>query len=134
MPTEIHIVIVNNKQSQYTTLKSDLEGLHSIKGLQYETHPFDKGTDFHDYLRDRFDGHNPSMWPKDLGKIVTVLDTLEKDADQLEKGVALEDLMSLTYLNRSKNYNDILTGIYSLIDDLKAISDPDNQIVFLYWL
>lgn len=132
MPNEIRFIIIGETDQGYKELMEDPDMIHHV-AAQYGTIDFDRSTDIHDYIRDRFDGINQCLNPNKLGLLSEVLKTLRSDLEELKKGVPFEDLMDVTWLNRSVDYQPILLGIESAIEMLEVFNDDHTQQIILYW-
>ena len=132
MPNEIHFVIIGEADQGFKQLLIDPDDIHHV-ATEYGQISFDYCTDIHDYIRDRFDGTNPSLNPKVIGSAKDILATLQSDLEELKKGVPFEDLMDVCWLDRSKDYTPILEGIEKLIKELQEINTDPTQQIILYW-
>lgn len=133
MSTEISLIVVGEKENHFKNLMADLDDIHYYPDLEIERFDFDRSTDFHDYLNDKYSKRNPCHWPCNLGKLIDVVKGLESDLEHIEKGGTLEDILDLCWLERDQNYDLILTGIKDLIQKLNDIEDKESQHIILYW-
>lgn len=132
MPNEIHFIIIGEADQGFKQLLIDPDDIHHI-ATEYAQIDFDYNTGFHDYVRDRLDRFNRRRNPRVLGLASEVLKTIQSDLEELKKGVPFEDLMEVTYLNRSKDYTPILEGIEKLVKELQEINTDPTQQIILYW-
>ena len=132
MPNEIHFVIIGEADQGFKQLLIDPDDIRHI-ATEYEQIDFDYNTGLRDYVRDRFDRFNRRRNPRVLGLASEVLKTIQSDLEELKKGVPFEDLMEVTYLNRSKDYTPILEGIEKFVKVLQEINTDPTQQIILYW-
>lgn len=132
---EISLHILDQRHADFQKIVADLEDIVYCDD-RGERLNFDRRTDIHDYLEDRF-SHYPEMnrghYPRNLGTLQNVIDTIEKDLAHVDQGGALNDQFELIYLDRNLNYTTLMAEVKKLCDELKAQTDIEQKHVALIW-